>query len=58
VLAQSQSRDLTTPSVIAPMLQLSIETITKWGLRGFLLLTHARLHPRVPATKCCLQVLI
>jgi Transposase DDE domain len=38
--------------------QLSFETITKWGLCSFLLLTHTRLHPRIPATTCCLQVLI
>jgi hypothetical protein len=34
------------------------ETITKWGLCGFLLLTHARLHPRIPATKCRAQIVV
>jgi hypothetical protein len=28
-----------------------METIIKWGLRGFLLLVYILLHPRVPATK-------
>jgi hypothetical protein len=35
-----------------------IETITKWGLRRFLLLNRAYLHPRVPAPKYLPQVLI
>jgi hypothetical protein len=36
----------------------SAETITKWGLRGFLLLVHTCLHPGVPATKCRAQIVV
>jgi hypothetical protein len=33
-------------------------TITKWGLGGFLLLVSIPLHPWVPATKCCAQLVV
>jgi hypothetical protein len=34
------------------------ETITKWGLRGFLFLVSTPLHPWVPATKCRAQIIV
>lgn len=34
------------------------ETITKWGLRRFLVLVQTCLHPGVPATKCCAQIIV
>jgi len=34
------------------------KTITKRGLCRFPLLTHFRLHPRVPATKCRAEIII
>jgi hypothetical protein len=34
------------------------ETITKWGLGGFLLLVYIPLHPREPATKCRAQITV
>jgi hypothetical protein len=34
------------------------EIITKWGLRGFLLLMHTCLHSGVPATKCRAQFVV
>jgi hypothetical protein len=30
--------------------QRDLETITKWGLGGFLLVVHTCLHPGIPAT--------
>ena len=40
-----------------PQLRL-METITKWGLRGVLLLVYIPPHPRVPATKCRAQIVV
>jgi hypothetical protein len=34
------------------------ETITKWGLRSFLLLVQTCLHPGVPATKDRAQIVV
>jgi hypothetical protein len=46
------------PHCLRSCLQLFSETITKWGLGGFLLLVHTCLHPGVPSTKCRSQIVV
>jgi hypothetical protein len=44
--------------VLAFVMSLGLETITKWGLRSFPVLVQTCLHPGVPATKCRAQIIV
>jgi hypothetical protein len=56
---KSEAVPATLPRVTASFsLGHENETITKWGLRGFLFLVSTPLHPRVPATKCRAQIIV
>src|SRR5919106_4955009 len=49
---------LAAATIPKPTVAQYAETITKWGLRGFLLPVSIPLHARVPATKCRAQIAV